>query len=281
MVDYIYSLASDFYFKQGNYKKCREMKSFVAKRLARQNWNNVAVDLIENVKLCSLKMKDYESFVQSEFELINVKKEDIEVKKERLNRIISKFEESKELTNQKFAMNNPLIRVYARFDCKRAEIFDSVTLSIRIISAIDFSFNKLYVNFNEKAFNKEIFDADGGNLNLYQKQTYQNDITIFIKSQIKSELKLDYVILEKKNGDSTLSLMINPLPDINIDSLIFGTSKDESEANGDKASDDPKEGLKLKISDTRQKVDLAIDYKEKILLGELVPIDFTFKCRQK
>ena len=281
MVDYIYSLASDFYFKQGNYKKCREMKSFVAKRLARQNWNNVAVDLIENVKLCSLKMKDYESFVQSEFELINVKKEDIDVKKQRLSRIISKFEESSELTNQKFAMNNPLIRVYARFDCKRAEIFDSVTLSIRIISAIDFTFNKLYVNFNEKAFNKEIFDADGEELKLHQNQTYQNDITIFIKSQIKSELKLDYVILEKKNGDSTLSLMINPLPDINIDSLIFGTSKDEAEAMADKASDDPKEGLKLKISDTRQKVDLAIDYRERIFLGELVPIDLTFKCRQK
>ena len=50
------------------------MKSFVAKRLARQSWNSVAVDLIENVKLCSQKLNDYESFMQSEFELNNVKK---------------------------------------------------------------------------------------------------------------------------------------------------------------------------------------------------------------
>lgn len=61
-------------------------------------------------------MQDYESFVQSEFELINVKKEDIDIKKQRIYRIISKFEEAKEVTNQKFTMNNPLIRVYARFD---------------------------------------------------------------------------------------------------------------------------------------------------------------------
>jgi len=181
------------------------MKSFVGKRLARQNWNNVAVDLIENVKVCSLKMNDYESFIQNEFELINVKKEDIEVKKERMQRILTKFEESN-LKSQIFTMNNPLIRVYARFDVKRAEIFDSVTLSIRIDSSIDLNFNKLYVNFNEKGFNKEIFDADGEELKLQPSVAYSNDLTIFIKSQIQSDLKLDYVVLEKKNGGNTLSL---------------------------------------------------------------------------
>lgn len=49
------------------------MKSYVAKRLAKQNWNEVAVDLIEKVKVLSLKMEDYQNFFQSEFELINVK----------------------------------------------------------------------------------------------------------------------------------------------------------------------------------------------------------------
>lgn len=278
MVDYIHSLASDFYFKQEDYKKCREMKSFVAKRMARQNWNNVAVDLIENVKVCSLKMNDYESFVQNEFELINVKKEDIEIKKERMQRILTKFEESKELKSQIFTMNNPLIRVYARFDVKRAEIFDSVTLSIRINSSIDFSFDKLYVSFNEKEFNKEIFDVDGGQLHLYQNSTYNNDLTIFVKSQIESELKLDYVKLEKKNGNNTLSLLMHPLPDINIDNLIFGSGKEDENMN-EKVSNDPKESLKLKISETRQKVEMNINYKEKIFLGEVSPIDIAFKCR--
>jgi hypothetical protein len=225
-------------------------------------------------------MQDYESFVQSEFELINVKKEDIEIKKQRIYRIISKFEEAKETTNQKFTMNNPLIRVYARFDCKTAEIFDSVTLSIRILSAIDFKFNKLYINFNEKSFNKEIFDSDGGELELKQDQTYQNDLTIFIKSQIKSELKLDYIILEKKkeSGGNTLCLMVTPLPDINIDNLIFGGKEDSEQA--EKSTQDSKDDLMLKISDTRQKINVKIDYKNTVFLGELANIDFELKCRQ-
>jgi len=281
MVDYIHSLASDFYFKQENYKKCREMKSFVAKRLARQNWNSVAVELIEKVKICSLKLHDYESFVQSEFELINVKKENIDVKKKRLNLILQKFEESKEKTNQKFSMNNPLIKVYARFDCRSAEIFDSVTLSIRILSEIDFKFNKMYINFNEKSFNKEIYDEDGGSLQLSEHQTFQNDTTIFIKSQIESDLKLDHIILEKSKGENTLSLLITPTPDINVDNLIFGDSKGELEQEKIDESDDERDGLRLKISDTRQKIDLDINYKDKIFLGELVPIDFTFKCRKR
>lgn len=287
MVDYIYSVAADFYFKQENYKKCREMKSFVAKRLARQNWNNVAVELIENVKVCSLKMHDDQSFVQSEFELINVKKEDIEVKKQRINRIIEKFEnspteetkQSKNPLSYKFTMNNPLIRVFARFDWKRAEIFDSVNLCIRIVSAIDLKFNKLYINFNDKGLNKEIFNADGEELQLRSDQTYQNDLTIFIKSQIESELKLDTVVIEKVNNGNMLSLMMIPLPDINIDNLIFG-NKDEADVFAEKVSEDTRQGLHLKISETRQKVDLNIAYKERIFLGELVPIDFTFKCRQ-
>lgn len=316
IIDHIYSMASDFYFKQENYKKCREMKSYVATRMARQNWNDVAADLIEKVKVCSLKMKDYESFVQSEFELINVKKEDINVKKQRINRIISKFEESKEAINQKFALNNPLIKVFARFDCKTAEIFDSVTLSIRILSAINFKFNKLYINFNDKSFNKEIFDSDGNELELKPDSTYQNDLTIFIRSQIKSDLKLDYVMLEKtkKNGDSSLSLLIHPVPEINIDHLFFDTSKENNE-QVDKSVQDPKDDLLLKISEIRQKIDLQIEYSENIssvnsgakknctagrsvgadapkdgyfslkespniFLGELAMIDFTLKCRK-
>jgi hypothetical protein len=167
------------------------MKNYVAKRLAKQNWNDVAVDLIEKVKLLSLKIQDYESFFQSEFELINVKKEDIEVKKNRFNLILNKFDESKDKTDQKFSMNNPLIKVYGRFDCKNAEIFDSVTLSLRILSEINFSFNTLYINFNEKAFNKEIYDADGDVSKLLEHETFQNDTTIFIKSQIQSDLILD------------------------------------------------------------------------------------------
>ncbi|CAI2373283.1 unnamed protein product [Moneuplotes crassus] len=277
MVDYIHSMASDFYFKQEDYRKCREMKSFVAKRLARQNWNNVAVDLIENVKVCSLKMDDHRNFIHNEFELINVKKEDIEIKKQRLQRILTKFDESN-LQSQIFTMNNPLISVYARFDVKRAEIFDSVTLSIRIDSSIDLTFNKLYVNFNEKGFNKEIFDSDGGELKLQSSVQYSNDLTIFVKSQIQGDLKLDYVVLEKKNGDNTLSLLIHPSPDVNFDSLIFG-DKNGDEIN-QKVSDDPNEGLRLKISETRQKVELALDYRERIFLGELVPIDMTFKSSQ-
>jgi hypothetical protein len=280
MVDYIHSLASDFHFKQENYKKCREMKDFVAKRLAKQNWNDVAVDLIENVKICSLKMNDYESFVQSEFELINVKKEDVEIKKERMQRIISKFEESNQMSSQIFTMNNPLIRIYARFDCKRAEIFDSVGLSIRIDSLIDFSFNKIQLNFNEKTFNKEIDSDEGQEIHLSPDSTYQKDLTIFVKSQIQSDLTLDFIVLEKKSDNKTLSLIIHPLPDINIDNLIFGSDKDDSERMNEKVSDDPNQSLKLKISETRQKVDMNIAYKQRIFLGELVPIDFTLKCKQ-
>lgn len=124
MINYIHSLASEFYFKQEgktsssvNYlKKSREMKNYIAKRLAKQSWNDVAVDLIEQVKSISLKMEDYESFFQSEIELINVKKEEIDVKKNRFNLILNKFEESKEKVDQSFSMNNPLITVYGRFD---------------------------------------------------------------------------------------------------------------------------------------------------------------------
>lgn len=96
--------------------------------------------------------------------------------------ILNKLQESKEVTEQKFSMNNPLIKIYARFDCRRAEIFDSVTLSMRIMSEINFSFDKMYINFNEQAFNKEITDPDGEVLNLKEKQVFQNDAitTIFI-----------------------------------------------------------------------------------------------------
>ena len=279
MIDYIHSIASNFYFKQSNFKKWREMKSFVAKRLARQSWNSVAVDLIENVKLCSQKLNDYESFMQSEFELNNVKKEDIEIKKQRMNRILDQFENARDKTDQTFTLNNPLIRVYARFDRKRAEIFDSVTLSIRIISAINFSFNKLNINFNEKAFNKEIFDEDGGELKLLENNTFQNDITIFIHSHIKSDLKLDYIVMEKLKDGKKLCLNITPIPDINIDNLIFGIpAKDEAETNY--ANEDNKDALKLKISDTRQKIDLKVSYKENVFLGELAPVDFLLKWRK-
>lgn len=118
MVDYIHSLASNFYFKLENYKKCRELKNFVVKKLAKQNWNTVAVDLIEKVKVCSLKLNDYEGFMQSEFELNNEKVEDIEIKKQRMNRILNQFENTKVRTDQTYIMSNPLIRVYARFDRK-------------------------------------------------------------------------------------------------------------------------------------------------------------------
>ena len=74
MVDYLHSLAANFYYQNDQKsEKWREMKSYVAKRLAKQNWNEVAVDLIEKVKVLSLKMEDYQNFFQSEFELINVK----------------------------------------------------------------------------------------------------------------------------------------------------------------------------------------------------------------
>ena len=214
--------------------------------------------------------------MQSEFELNNVKKEDINIKKQRMNRILEQFENAKDKTDQIFTLNNPLIRVYARFDRKRAEIFDSVTLSIRIISAIDFSFNKLNINFNEKSFNKEIFDEDGSELKLIENSTFQNDITIFIHSHIKSDLKLDYIVMEKIKDGKKLCLNITPIPDINIDNLIFGNpSKDEADANV--VMDDNKDALKLNISDTRQKIDLKLNYKENIFLGELAPIDFIMK----
>lgn len=221
-------------------------------------------------------MNDYESFMQSEFELNNVKKEDINIKKQRMNRILEQFENTKDKTDQTFTLNNPLIRVYARFDRKSAEIFDSVTLSIRIISAIDFSFNKLNINFNEKAFNKEIFDEDGSELKLVENNTFHNDITIFIHSHIKSDLKLDYIVMEKLKDGKKLCLNITPIPDINIDNLIFGIpTRDDSDLNV--ALDDNKDALKLKISDTRQKIDLKINFKENIFLGELAPIDFLMK----
>lgn len=100
-------------------------------------------------------------------------------------------------------------------------------------------------------------------------------MTIFIKSQIKSELKLDYIILEKKSGANTLCLMITPLPDINIDNLIFGGKEDSEQA--DKSAQDSKDDLMLKISDTRQKIDVKVDYKDTVFLGELANIDFELK----
>ena len=257
------------------------MKKHVAKHLAKQNWNDVAVDLIEKVKVLSLKIQDYESFFQSEFELINVKKEDIEVKKNRFNLILNKFEESKDKTDQKFTMNNPLIKVYGRFDCRNAEIFDSVTLSIRILSEINFSFNKLYINFNEKSFNTEIYDSDGDVLQLKERETFQNDTTIFVKSHIKSDLVLDCIILEKVEGDHKLSLIIKPTPDIDIDNLIFSSHPKDSDNHEAKQThdDENKSDIRLKISDTRQKIEFKTDYKKRVFLGEVVPVDFTLKCR--
>lgn len=45
--------------------------------------------------------------------------------------------------------------------------------------------------------------------------------------------------------------------------------------------EDSKGGLKLEISDNRQKIDMHIDYNNQAFLGELIPIDFTFKCRKR
>lgn len=161
----------------------------------------------------------------------------------------------------------------------KAEIYDSVTLSIRIMSEINFSFNKLHVNFNETSFNRVIFDEDNQELSLIENNAYQNDLTIFISSQIKSELRLDYVVLEKISNGKTLSLIITPLPEINIDNLIFGESQASNTDNVASSNDESKDELRILISDTRQKINMNVNYKEKVFLGELTPIDIHLKCR--
>lgn len=113
---------------------------------------------------------------------------------------------------------------------------------------------------------------------LKERESFQNETTIFIKSQIQSDLVLDCIILKKIQGNHSLSLIIKPIPDINIDSLIFGSSNNEPDL--EKISDDYKGDIRLKISDTRQKIDCNIEYKSSIFLGELIPVDFTFKCRK-
>ena len=77
-------------------------------------------------------------------------------------------------------------------------------------------------------------------------------------------------------GNHILSLIIKPIPDLNIDNLIFGGKEMENEKVNDEYGD-----IRLKISETRQKIDWDINYKTNVFLGELVPIDFTFKCRKK
>jgi hypothetical protein len=84
------------------------------------------VEHIEDVKTCSLNLGDMESFVQNEFELINVKEEHVSLKVKRFDAIIEKFLASENKILQSFDMHNPLIKVTAIFHVEKAEVYDLV-----------------------------------------------------------------------------------------------------------------------------------------------------------
>lgn len=66
-INYIQSIASNYFYDLKQYDRARVIKNMVAEELNKSNWKSVEVDHIEKMKSCANELDDIQSFVQNEF----------------------------------------------------------------------------------------------------------------------------------------------------------------------------------------------------------------------